>query len=69
MTTTTNEPSRTRPYRVPVDLDPEMRRALRLWCVNTGLPAATQAGVLRALAARMLRDPELSAAIAADLEK
>ncbi|WP_433169915.1 hypothetical protein [Kribbella sp. CA-247076] len=68
-TTVTKEPNRTRPYRVPVDLDPEMRRKLRLWCVNTGSPAATQAGVLRALAARMLRDPELSAAIAADLEK
>jgi hypothetical protein len=60
-------PGRTKPVRITVDLDPEMHRQLRIWCVNSGLPAATQAGVLRALAARLMTDPELSAAIGAEL--
>lgn len=66
--TITEEPlTRTKPVRITVDLDPEMHRQLRIWCVNSGLPAATQAGVLRALAARLMNDPELSASIAAEL--
>jgi hypothetical protein len=69
MTTTTETPARTRPVRITVDLDPEMHRQLRIWCVNSGLSAATQAGVLRALAARLMSDPELSAAVAADLDR
>jgi hypothetical protein len=69
MTTTTTGPNRTRPRRLTVDLDPVMQRDLKLWCVNTGLPGASQAGALRALAARLLTDPELSAAVAADLDR
>lgn len=67
MTTTTETAERTRPFRIAVDLDPELRRQLRTWCLNSGLPGATQAGVLRALAERLMSDPELSAALAADL--
>lgn len=69
MTTAPETPTRTRPVRITVDLDPEMHQQLRLWCVKSGLPAATQAGVLRALAARLMTDPELSAAVAADLDR
>ncbi|HWD83260.1 MAG TPA: hypothetical protein VG497_30380 [Kribbella sp.] len=64
MTTTTD--TRTKPVRTTVDLAPEMHLELRTWCLHAGV-RATQAGVLRALAARLLHDPELSAAIKADL--
>ncbi|MET7284170.1 hypothetical protein ABZS29_38410 [Kribbella sp. NPDC005582] len=64
MTTTTDTPNKT--VRTTVDLAPELHLELRTWCLHAGV-RATQAGVLRALAARLLRDPELSAAIKADL--
>ncbi|MFD7161671.1 hypothetical protein ACFV9C_44300 [Kribbella sp. NPDC059898] len=64
---TTTDPNRTRPRRLTVDLDPEMHRDLHLWWVGTGIPGASSAGTLRALTARLLTDPELAAAVTADL--
>jgi tetrahydromethanopterin S-methyltransferase subunit D len=63
--TTTTDAQRTR--RLTLDLDPAMHHGLRTWCLNSGVIGATQAGTLRALTARLLTDPELSDAIAADL--
>ena len=72
MTTTAETPAarpplRTRPVRTTVDLDPTLHHQLRTWCLNSGVIGATQAGVLRALAVRLMTDSQLSEAIAADL--
>lgn len=65
MTTTTETRAK---VRTTVDMAPEMHHELRAWCLNSGLPAAKLAGVLRALTDRLLRDPDLSAAIKHDLQ-
>jgi hypothetical protein len=69
MTTTTETPDRRRTVRLTLDLDPDMHHELRAWCLNSGVIGASQAGALRALTARLLTDPELSSAIADDLQQ
>lgn len=58
---------RTTPVRVTVDLPPAEHAGLVQWCTQAaaelGMPRVSNQSVLRALVARLTRDPQLAAAI------